>query len=58
MTLNIAENIWVFPIVLPDNPLKWLNCYVIKDREGGRDLIIDSGFNQPACLSDLLSGME
>lgn len=58
MTLNIAENIWVFPIALPGNPLKWLNCYVIKDREGGRDLIIDGGFNQPACLSDLLSGME
>ena len=49
--------LWTFPIVLPDNPLKWLNCYVIKAGSGGRDLLIDTGFNRPECRSALLEGM-
>ena len=52
-----AENIYSFRIVLPKNPLGWLNCYVIKGVDGGRDLLIDSGFNTPRCLADLKKGM-
>ena len=52
-----AENIYSFRIVLPRNPLGWLNCYVIKGVNGGRDLLIDSGFNTPRCLADLKKGM-
>ena len=55
---RITENIYTFPIRLPDNPLKWLNCYVIKGRPGQRSLLIDTGFRRRECLSDLLSGME
>lgn len=55
---KIREGIWTFPIVLPDNPLKWLNCYVIKGENGGRNLLIDTGFNRPECLYDLLEGMD
>ncbi len=58
MTLNVAKNIWSFPINLPDNPLKWLNCYVIRCENGGRDLLIDTGFNCPECLEDLTAGMR
>ena len=54
----ITENLYSFPINLPQNPLKWLNCYVIKGRPGERNLLIDTGFNRPECLSDLLRGME
>lgn len=55
---KILPGLWTFPIVLPDNPLKWLNCYVIKPEEGGRGLLIDTGFNRPECLEALLSGIE
>lgn len=54
---KITEGLWTFPIVLPDNPLKWLNCYVIKP-ENGRNLVIDTGFNREECLTSLLRGME
>lgn len=55
---KICENVYSFPIVLPDNPLKWLNCYVIRGGEGERSLLIDTGFNRPECLEALLRGMD
>ncbi len=55
---QITENLFSFPVSLPRNPLKWLNCYVIKGRPGEKNLLIDTGFNRPECLSDLLRGME
>lgn len=57
MLLELTEGLWTFPIVLPDNPLKWLNCYVVKSN-GGRDLLIDTGFNRQDCLETLLAGMS
>ena len=38
---KVADNIYTFPIVLPNNPLKWLNCYVV--RSDGRNLLIVTG---------------
>ena len=55
---ELGRGLWTFPIVLPENPLKWLNCYVIKGGAGERSLLIDTGFNRPECLADLLAGME
>lgn len=55
---KICENLYCFPVVLPNNPLKWLNCYVIKGGEGERNLLIDTGFNRPECLEALLKGMD
>ena len=57
MLLELTEGLWTFPIVLPDNPLKWLNCYVVKSNDG-RDLLIDTGFNRQDCLETLLAGMS
>lgn len=54
---EICKNIYTFPIVLPNNPLKWLNCYVVKGGEGERSLLIDTGFNRPECLEALMRGM-
>ena len=51
---KVADNIYTFPIVLPNNPLKWLNCYVV--RSDGRNLLIDTGFNRPECREALLDG--
>ena len=53
---QVADNIYTFPIVLPNNPLKWLNCYVVSS--GGRNLLIDTGFNRPECREALLDGMR
>lgn len=57
MVTHIVDNIYTFPIELPDNPLKWLNCYVIKSTSG-KSLLIDTGFNRPECLEALLDGMR
>ena len=53
---QVADNIYTFPIVLPNNPLKWLNCYVV--RSDGRNLLIDTGFKRPECREALLDGMH
>jgi len=54
---KITDGLWTFPISLPDNPLKWLNCYVIKP-DKGRNLIIDTGFGFPECAQDLFEGIS
>lgn len=58
MTINITDNIYTFPVRLPHNPLQYVNCYVIKATDGGRSLLIDTGFNRPDCLKMLLEGMK
>ncbi len=55
---QVAENIWSFPVVLPQNPLKWLNCYVIKGAPGERNLLVDTGFRRPECMQALEEGMQ
>lgn len=55
---EIANGLWSFPIILPNNPLKWLNCYAIKARDGGRNLLIDTGFDKAECRADLFAGMD
>ena len=56
--VRIMDSIYTFPITLPGNPLRWLNCYVIKAAPGGRNLLIDTGFHRPECLAELLKGMK
>ena len=58
MIENITQNIYTFPIKLPHNPLRTLNSYVIKSTDGGRDLLIDTGFKRKDCLSMLLESMD
>ena len=57
MTSEGGKGIYTFPIPLPENPLKWLNCYVIKGENDGRNLLIDAGFNRPECREALNEGM-
>ena len=58
MSVNITDNIYTFPVKLPRNPLQYVNCYVIKATDGGRNLLIDTGFNRPDCLKMLLEGIR
>ena len=43
-------------VPLPDNPLKYLNCYVLVS--DGETLIIDTGFNRPECKQALFEGLD
>lgn len=46
MAKQLAPGLWRLDIPLVGNPLKNLNSYLIT---GERNLLIDTGFNQPAC---------
>ena len=56
MIEHIHGNLYKLQIQLPRNPLKWLNSYVILSHP--RNLIIDTGFDQPECLEALLGGIR
>ena len=49
-------DIYTIDIPLPNNPLKNLNCYVIKTPE--KNLIIDTGFNLKECYNSLKAGLD
>ena len=49
-------NIYLISIPLPDNPLKNLNCYVVKAEN--ESLIIDTGFNMEICYEALTEGLD
>ena len=51
-----CPEVWSIPVVLPDNPLKILNSYVI--RVGSESLIIDTGFRRPECRAALWDGIR
>ena len=40
---EVFPGVYSFPIPLPGNPLKELNCYILKGRD--RNLVIDVGFD-------------
>ena len=52
---EIAPNIFLIPVPLPRNPLKAVNCYLI--RGGERDLLVDTGMNRPECREALYAGL-
>lgn len=56
MPREVMENIYRIPVPLPDNPLRELNCYVIRGKE--RNLLIDTGFRQQPCREALFSGLR
>jgi len=51
----IREDLFRIRVPLPNNPLRELNSYVIRD--GQQSLIIDTGFNRPACLEVMERGI-
>ena len=53
---EVFKNIYRIPVPLPNNPLKELNSYLIRDPEGS--LLIDTGFRIPACKEALLAGLN
>jgi len=56
MIEEISANLYKIEIPLPKSPLKALNSYVIKNT--GRNLIIDTGWNQEECLQAMQAGLK
>jgi glyoxylase-like metal-dependent hydrolase (beta-lactamase superfamily II) len=56
MTEELLPNLFRIKIPLPDNPLKYLNSYVIMGSE--RNLIIDTGLNRKECLDAMHTGLS
>ena len=56
MPKEIYENIYLNEIDLPNNPLKYLNSYIIIAEN--KTLIIDTGFNRPECQESFYNGIE
>lgn len=56
MVQEIRSDLFCIEVPLPKNPLKSINCYVIKGRE--RNLIIDTAMNRPECKDVLFPGLK
>jgi len=56
MVRRVNDCLYIIKIRLPGNPLRDLNCYIIRTPE--QNLLIDTGFNLPECLSDLEQGIQ
>jgi len=53
---QVYKNIYLKELVLPNNPLKHLNFYIIKGPE--ESMIIDTGFNREDTKTDILDVFE
>ena len=58
MLNQLARELYSFQIDLPDTPLKTLNCYIVRPEDGGRCLLVDTGFRHPQCWTALQAGMK
>ena len=56
MIEELLPNLFRIEIPLPNNPLKYLNSYVIKDSP--RNMIIDTGLNRKECLEAMQAGLR
>lgn len=53
---KIYHNIYLNKIDLPNNPLKYLNSYIITSPN--RTLIIDTGFNRAECQQSFYNNIK
>lgn len=56
MVQEVLKDIYQIKVPLPNNPLRFINSYLIKDRN--RSLLIDTGFNLPQCKLALQQGIH
>jgi len=54
--MEIAPGIYQLRVPIPDNPLGYLNCYLIEGKDGW--LMVDTGWYTPDAFSSLESGLE
>ncbi|HFI0403680.1 TPA: hypothetical protein ACGOWV_001944 [Streptococcus suis] len=53
---EIYPNIYTFPIILPNSPLKEVHTYIIKGHD--RTVVIDTGYHQAESLDAMLKGLN
>lgn len=58
MPQEVAPNLFLLNIPLPENPLKNLNAYLIRGEKGQRSLLVDTGFRRKECRVALLDQMR
>ncbi|MFW6415272.1 MAG: MBL fold metallo-hydrolase [Thermodesulfobacteriota bacterium] len=56
MPIQVLPDFYCLQIPLPNNPLKYLNSYVIKGES--RSLVVDTGLNRKECYDALTRGLE
>lgn len=55
MLTKLADNIYKKEIPLPENPLRYINVYIIKGED--KTLVVDTGFNRPECEAALMEAL-
>ncbi len=60
---EIEDNLFRIEVPLPDNPLRYLNAWLLRADPAhpgwrGRSLLIDNGFNRPVCLEALEQALD
>ena len=53
---EIRPNLFRVEIPLPDNPLKYVNSYVIRSKD--MNLIVDTGLNRDECYNAMMDGLK
>lgn len=53
---QVASGVWSVPVPIPDNPLRYVLCYLIEHRNGF--VMIDPGWNHPDSWQALTSGLQ
>ncbi len=56
MIKEILSNMYKIEVPLPRNPLRAVNCYIIKD--GEKSLVIDTGMNRKECMDVMAPGLK
>ena len=54
--MEIAPGIYQLKVPIPDNPLEYLNCYLIQGKDGW--LMVDTGWYTPDAFDSLKSGLS
>jgi glyoxylase-like metal-dependent hydrolase (beta-lactamase superfamily II) len=57
MPEELYPDLFRIKIPLPGSPLKYLNSYAIRGKNGGRNLLVDTGLNREECKTAMLNGL-
>lgn len=58
MPEQIMDRFFRIEVPMPNNPLKYLNSYIIVGEPDTRNLMVDTGFNLPESLEKVYSSLE
>jgi glyoxylase-like metal-dependent hydrolase (beta-lactamase superfamily II) len=53
---EVASGIWSVPVPVPDNPVRYVLCYLIEHRDGV--VMVDPGWNHPVAWQALTAGLD